>query len=62
LNVKSSVNMKEVTNQEFERIVDESARSEHNKYLRLGQFIPQSFLREQARKKLSYQYRIIKSK
>jgi hypothetical protein len=52
--------MKEVTNQEFDKIVDDAARSDHNKYLRLGQFIPLSFLREQARKKLSYQYRIIK--
>lgn len=54
--------MQTVSNQEFEKMVDERARLEYNRYLRLGQFVPISFLRSQARKKLAYQYRIINHK
>lgn len=52
--------IKDITQREFENLVDDKAKSEYNLLLRRGQFVPISFLREQARKKLSYQYRIIK--
>ena len=50
--------MKPVTKREFDKLVDEAARTEHNQWMRRGSFVPLSFLRSQARKRLGYEYSI----
>jgi hypothetical protein len=65
LHVKSFANMsnpKPISARAFENLVDERARADYNLWLRRGQFVPLSFLREQARKKLGYEYRISTTK
>jgi len=54
--------MKEVTQKEFDEMVEDRARSEYNRALRLGRFVPIQFLREQARKKLLYEVKLLPSK
>lgn len=41
-----------VTKAEFDRMVQDSAKQEFNKNIRLGRFVPMPFLRNEARKKL----------
>ena len=52
--------MKTITQTDFDKKVHQDAKKVHNQFLKLGTFWPIQLCRQEARKKLLNQYKIIK--